>query len=317
MVSPSWFIEVAISKNTVLSQRVFVVQKRFCSRFYLACMKTLIKFFLTFKTLLVFLFLELVSFLLIVNNNQFQKSQFLSSSNVIVGSIYEGASSVFGYFGLKETNGILAQENSRLKEELLSCKSELERMRRDSNFAARASAAERNCYSFVSAKVINASVYKERNYITLDKGAGDGIRQDMGVIGPNGVVGIVRSVSDHFSEVIPIVCLSDFNVSARIKGNSNLGSVSWSGGDYRKADLWEIPQYVSLQVGDTVETSGCSSIFPEGIVIGTVCDVKRKSEDYFYDVEIRLSTDFSNLSYVDVINYQFAEEQNNLEEAEK
>jgi rod shape-determining protein MreC len=74
---------------------------------------------------------------------------------------------------------------------------------------------------------------------------------------------------------------------------------------------------VSLQVGDTVETSGCSSIFPEGIVIGTVCDVKRKSEDYFYDVEIRLSTDFSNLSYVDVINYQFAEEQNNLEEAEK
>jgi rod shape-determining protein MreC len=134
------------------------------------------------------------------------------------------------------------------------------------------------------------------------------------VINESGVIGIVSSVSNHFSVVIPILHPSS-RISAKIKNKSKTGSLIWDGKDARKALLEEVPLYIPIEVGDTVVTSGYSSIFPEGIEIGII-RFFQKDNDSFYYIEIDLFTNFNQLSYVDVIDYRHAEEQKELEKKE-
>lgn len=277
-------------------------------------MKTLIRFLITYKTLLLFLFLEVISLILIVNYNQFQRSQYLNSSNVIVGSIYKFSNSVSEYFKLKKINNNLAEENAELRNELYAQKRELEFIKQDSTFSIRQKQATEKNYTFIPAKVINVSVNKYKNHITLDKGSTDGIRSEMGVINESGVIGIVSSVSSHFSVVIPVLNPSS-RISAKVENKSKTGSLIWDGKDVRRAILEEVPLYVPIAKGDKVITSGYSSIFPEGIQIGTVNSF-RKENDSFYFIEVDLSPDFNSLSYVDIIDYKHAEEQKELEEKE-
>ena len=277
-------------------------------------MRTLIRFFLTFKTFFLFLFLSIVSFILIINHNQFQRSRFLNSSNIVAGEIYEASNSVSEYFKLKTINDRLAQENTELRDRLYARENELNFIKQDSNFQIRQTRAIEKNYTFITAKVINASTNKHRNYITLDKGMKAGVLPEMGVINESGIIGIVSSVSDHFSVVLPVLNPSS-RISAKIKHRSKTGSLVWNGGDARKALLEEVPLYIPIEVGDTVVTSGYSSIFPEGIDIGIV-SFYRKENDNFYFIEVDLFTNFNQLSYVDVISFRNAEEQKELEEKE-
>jgi rod shape-determining protein MreC len=261
-----------------------------------------------------FLFLEIISLTLIIDHNQFQRSRFLNSSNVIVGEIYQFSNSISEYFKLKTTNDHLAGENAELRTKLYARENELNFIKQDSNFQLRQSRAIEKDYTFITAKVINASSNKYKNYITLNKGSEDGILPEMGVINESGVIGIVSSVSKRFSVVLPVLNPSS-RISAKIKNKSKTGSLIWDGKDARKALLEEVPLYIPVEVGDTVVTSGYSSIFPEGIEIGVV-RFFQKDNDNFYFIEVNLFTDFNQLSYVDVISYKNAEEQKELEKKE-
>ena len=277
-------------------------------------MRTLIRFLLTFKTLFLFLILQIISLILIIDHNQFQRSRFLNSSNVVVGGIFQISNSVTEYFKLKTINDNLATENAELRDKLYAYEDELNFIKQDSNYLARENQAAEKSYTFITAKVINASINKYRNYVTLDKGAEDGIRPEMGVISETGVIGIVSSVSGHFSVVLPVLNPSS-RISAKIKHKSQTGSLIWDGKDARRTLLEEVPLYIPIEVGDTVVTSGYSSIFPEGINIGVV-RFFQKDNDNFYFIEVDLFTDFNRLSYVDVISYKNVEEQRELERKE-
>jgi rod shape-determining protein MreC len=277
-------------------------------------MRTLIRFLITYKTLFLFLFLEVISLVLIINYNQFQRSQFLSSSNVVVGKIYEYSDAVTKYFSLRSVNSTLAQENASLRNRLYALENELSYSKEDSTLMQRNILAKDRNYTFIPAKVINATISQSKNYLTLDKGADDGIRPEMGVLNGSGVVGIISSVSSHFSVVIPVLNTSS-HISAKVKNKTQTGSLVWDGKDPRKANLEEVPLYIELAEGDMVVTSGYSTIFPEGIPIGRISSFRKYNDD-FYIIEVDLATDFHQLSFVDVIDYKYAEEQKELEKKE-
>jgi len=166
-------------------------------------------------------------------------------------------------------------------------------------------------YEYTTAGVINNSVNRQKNFFTIDKGKKQGLFVDMAVESSDGVAGIIVGCSDNFSVAMSLLNL-DFRLSARIKSNGSFGSLSWDGRDYRYAVLNEIPQHVPLSIGDTIETTGYSTIFPEGIMVGTVGDFEKTDVD-FYKITIYLATDFKRLTYIKVIGNLKKTEQQELE----
>jgi rod shape-determining protein MreC len=173
---------------------------------------------------------------------------------------------------------------------------------------------EETTYEFIQARIVNNSVNKQYNYVTLNKGRRDGVMPDMGIIGSGGVVvGVVTNVTEHYSSG-PSILNRRWFVSSKIKKNNYFGRLAWDGYDYQRAKLNEIPFHVELAVGDTIVTSGYSSIFPEGFLIGTIEEFNHSSGANFYEIIIRLSTDFKTLSHVELVKNNFIEEQTELEE---
>jgi len=271
-------------------------------------MKNLLHFIVRFHFTILFIVFELFCLLLLVNYNNYQKSQFLNSSNSISGGIYEKVSSVTDYLSLGKTNEELSRENAKLNNLLgSSFKSSV-----DSSFTY-SDTLYRQQYIYRTAKIINNSVNKQLNYITLNKGRIHGIESDMGVVTVNGVVGVVKSVSENYSSVISLLN-SRIKISAKIKKNDYFGSLSWDGKDYRKALLLDIPFHVQVRKGDTIVTSGFSSTFPEGLTLGIIDEVLTSSGSNFQEVKVLLSNDFKSLSYVKVIGDLLKEERIELEE---
>ena len=273
-------------------------------------MRTLIKFLLKFRALFFFLALEILSLALIINHNQFQRVHFLHSSNVIVGSVYQWANSVSKYFSLAKVNESLAQENLQLKERLFYMEGQISAMR-SSEFNRPLDSLSALKYNLIPAKVIEAATQYRKNYLTLDKGENDGLKVGMGVISEKGVVGIVSSVSNHFSVILPIIN-DDSRTSVQIESKSHAGTLRWGKDDIRYAELEEVPLYIPIENGDLVKTSGYSSVFPEGIMVGEISEVRKKN-DNFYDIDVSLSVDFNNLSFVNVISFIHSEEKDSLE----
>ena len=168
-------------------------------------------------------------------------------------------------------------------------------------------------YTFVTAKVINNSVNRRNNYLTLNKGGLQGIKPEMGVVCAEGIVGIIKDTSGHFSSVLSLLH-KDARISAKVKKSGYIGSLVWDGYDFRHATLKDIALHVKLTRGDSIVTSSFSSIFPEGIMIGTVEDIETKEGDKFYSITVKLSTDFSNLSSVYIVENMLKGEQQSLEE---
>jgi rod shape-determining protein MreC len=166
-------------------------------------------------------------------------------------------------------------------------------------------------FLYSQARVINNSVNKEFNFITINKGSLHGVRTEMAVSSPEGVVGIVFSVSKHFSVILPVLN-RNFRLSAKIKRNNYFGSLTWPGGSPEQAILTDIPYHVALNIGDTIVTSGYSAIFPEGLMVGTIAEYSRQ-EGNFNTITARLSVDFRNLEYVYLIDNLLYQEQVNLE----
>lgn len=260
--------------------------------------------------ILLFLVLETFSIYMVVNYNNYQKVKFLNSTNNISAYLFETYSKILNYFYLSDLNKTLADENSRLK-------TILGYYRQDSfniNDLSDSISENSKIPACLSARVINNSVNKQYNYITLNKGRKDGVRPGQGVAAENCVAALIINVSDSYSVAMSLLN-SRWSTSAKLKRNDYFGSLSWDGGDYRYAELKEIPLHVPLEFGDTIVTSGFSSVFPEGLLIGTVDYFYRKSGGSFYNIKVRLSVNFKALTYVDIINNPVQAEIKALEEA--
>jgi len=175
------------------------------------------------------------------------------------------------------------------------------------------SSENRGTYEFYPARVINNSVNKQSNYITLDKGSLAGIQADMAVVAPDGIVGVVRNVSAHYSTVIPILN-SKLQVSVVLKNSDHFGSLIWDGKTYREAIVNEIPVHIELHKGDTIVTSGYSALFPPGEMVGTIESFEENPGGSFRVLRVALSTDFKNLSRVYVVNNRGKDERLNIED---
>ncbi|WP_016778338.1 rod shape-determining protein MreC [Anaerophaga thermohalophila] len=270
-------------------------------------MRNFFRFIIRYHFLLLFLLLEIISFSFIFNYNQYHRNFYLSSSNKISGFFYEQFSSVVEYFRLRKTNEELLRENSELRNQLEKTdflSTTATRFYIDSIGSQR--------YRYTPAKVINNSVNKHFNYLTLNKGADDGILPDMGVISSRGLVGVVLNTSDSYSTVISLLN-TRLQISARLRDTGFFGSLGWEGLNYRYATLSGIPAHASPSVGDAVVTSGYSSIFPENILIGTIDEISINQGEGFYDIRVLLSVDFKQLQYVHVVKKTGAEEQRELE----
>jgi rod shape-determining protein MreC len=198
------------------------------------------------------------------------------------------------YFLLREINQQLVEENTRLLNIIESTYKSDEIFFRNVN-----DTIYNQRYFYTPARIVNNSVNKKHNFITLNKGKKQGIRPEMAVVSNGNIVGVVNGVSENFATVISLLNI-DFRISAKVKKNGYFGSLSWDGKDYQTAVLNEIPLHADIQVGDTIVTSGFSSIYPEGILIGSIEHFEEISGS-FYTIYVRLSTDFKRLSYVNII----------------
>ncbi len=166
-------------------------------------------------------------------------------------------------------------------------------------------------YQYIPAKVVSNTINRSDNFIMLNQGIRQGVRKDMAVIAPTGIVGIVKEVSRNFCSVLPVLN-SQAKISAKIKKTNQLGTVMWDGLNYRHGTLTDIPTHAVVTIGDTAITSGMSEIFPEGIMIGTVRNIDMDEGDNFYTLQIEFSVDFNSISHVYIVRNFYKEEINRL-----
>ncbi|MBT6808117.1 MAG: rod shape-determining protein MreC, partial [Flavobacteriales bacterium] len=211
-------------------------------------MRNLFRFIKVYHFALLFILIESFSLFLYISNHKFQQSRFLSFTQEYTGAIYSYYSDINEYFDLKKGNNYLKQENAKL----LSILSKEENN------------PNPELFNYISATIIKNSIYKEDNYLLLNKGEKDGVRSNMGVVTENGVIGIISTTSKNYSKAISILNQTSSISILHLKSKQN-GSLIWTGNDYRTAEINDIPNHADLLVGDTIVTNGFSSIFPEGI----------------------------------------------------
>jgi rod shape-determining protein MreC len=269
-------------------------------------MRNLLNFLLKYNNLIVFLILESIAMYLLATGNNYHNSRMVKGMQGITRGISERIDNTRTYISLREINAELASENSKLK-------NRIERLSvngRNTVVSVTDTISGRQ-YQYTSAKVIQNSVNKQKNHFTINRGKKDGIDVDMAVTSSEGVAGVIVGCSENFSVAISLLNL-DFRLSARIRKNGYFGSLNWDGRNYREAVLNEIPQHINVSIGDTIESSGYSAVFPEGVLIGTVSDLKKSGSD-FYNIRVKLSTDVKKLTYVSIIGNMKKAEQIELE----
>jgi len=264
-------------------------------------MRNLIDFITKYNHWLVFVILEVISLTLLFRFNSYQGSVFFSTANAVTGKVYEWDAAVKNFFSLTKINQQLNVRNLYLEQTVRKLTAQAGKTKADSSRLYRAQMEILNEFKLIPAKVITNSVDKKDNFITLDKGLADGVRKDMGVACGNGVVGVVYMVSNHYSVVIPVLN-SKSNISVTIRKRGYYGYLRWTGGAADLAYVDDIPRHAKFRLGDIVETSGYSSIFPPGIIVGQILHVYNSSDGLSYKMQVRLTTDFGNLRDVCVID---------------
>jgi rod shape-determining protein MreC len=256
-------------------------------------MREFLRFLYNSHFIILFLILESVSVFISVRNTEKSKV-FISTANSVSGYFNKRINVFSEYFRLDEENKQLLAENEKLKNIIGNL--ELE----DINFSEE---LEQTGIYYLSANVIKNSVHLPHNIITIDKGQKQGIREDMAVISDAGVVGIVANSGKNYSTIVSILNLK-FGINAKIKRTGFFGDLKWDGEDYRFVYLYDIPVYSSVYIGDEIVTSGFSSIFPEGINVGTVESYEKEQESSFYRIKVKLGQDFKKLENVYVIDFK-------------
>ena len=269
-------------------------------------MKEIIKLILKYHFTIIFILLEIVSFSLIIRHNEYQRAIFSESASTLFGNISSTITSIKDYFRLKEINESLAKENILLKNRL-----EAYEFLQDTIIQRTVVEGSIPVYEYIGAKQVNATYNRTKNYITLNRGRKNGLQKEMAVCTPEGIVGLIQDLSDHFAVVIPLINV-DARISAKIKKNNYYGSLQWDGNDYAYSYLNDIPYHVEVNAGDTIVTSGLSKIFPEGIVVGYVESVDKVTAN-FLKIKVKLAVDFKRINHVYVILNNKTNEQTSLE----
>ncbi|MDR0287540.1 MAG: rod shape-determining protein MreC [Clostridiales bacterium] len=277
-------------------------------------MQKLLDFLIRKRHWLLFIFCEVISLIFVFQYNAYQRNVFLNSANVVSGSLLSVSSSVTSYLNLRNENRILFEQNNRLALDNLQLKLQLEAMKAellpydpvmtDSVF---------NTYDYITAEVVNKSVSRLLNHITINKGFKDGIRPEMGVISSHGIVGKVTHVQDRFSVVIPLLN-PKWKLSCKLYNSNYDGLLVWDGRDEQYSNMEELPIHTQFHTGDTVVTNGSSAVFPPGIIVGTVVESHNTGTSGLLSLKIKLSTDFRRLTSVRVVKNSFQNEQLQVEQ---
>ena len=276
-------------------------------------MRNLLNFLLKYNHWFLFILLEVISFVLLFRFNHYQHSVYFSSANVVAGKVYEVSGGITSYFHLKSVNEDLLDRIMELEQQNSNLENALVKHLSDSTELNSIRSLSDTDYEIFKARVINNSLNLVDNYITLNRGSKDGIRPEMGVVDGNGVVGIVYETSSHYSRVISVLN-SKSSISCKIVGSEYFGYLKWEYGDSRYAYLKDLPRHAEFNLGDTVVTSGYSTVFPEGIMIGTVDDMADSNDGLSYLLKVKLATDFGKVSEVRVIARTGQREQKELEQ---
>lgn len=269
-------------------------------------MNTLIRFLIRHQFFLFFLVLEAISLWLLASNNYYQRSKFGNLSRSFYGYTSSLIQDGRSYLSLRQVNDQLAKDNLALRNQLAKQSVVL-----TPELYENLIPSDDLEFEFIHARVVNNSVNKQYNFLTLNVGRNQGVEKEMGVVTNNGVVGIISAVSDNYSTVISLLNV-DLRLSAKLKRTGYFGSLYWDGRDYKKAILSEIPQHVEILQGDTISTSGFSAIFPPDIPLGTVDSYDKKAGN-FYTIRLELFNDFKQLDYVWVIKNLHGDERDKLE----
>lgn len=272
---------------------------------------------LRFRNLILFLLLQGISLYLIIQINTRHNIVFGELAQNMTSSFQESRGRVFAYFNLIDENDKLLYQIKEIRQEYLKVRDELSlyknqlplrleyRLIPDSLLPAEE-------FKFIPAQVVNNSLDKSYNFLTINKGYLNGVRKGMGVISEEGVLGQVVSVTDNYAMAMSILN-KNFKLSAKIYQENFFGSLSWSGGSPEYADLEYIPLHVNIKEGDTIVTSGFSSIFPEGFRVGIIEEFEEKSEDGFYKIRVKLNSRPGNAYHVYVLSNMHRAEIDSLE----
>ncbi|HEY3430136.1 MAG TPA: rod shape-determining protein MreC [Cyclobacteriaceae bacterium] len=268
-------------------------------------MERIVLFLYQYRAFFTFLVLELFCSWLIIENNQYQGARFFNSANGFVANVNGFSQGVREYFSLRDINQVLSEENTRLRKALEYKNQSAVESVTDSSIIKR--------FDFISAKVVNNSVSRITNFVTINKGSDEGITPGMAVISPQGIVGKVKMTSRHFSVVTSILNI-DVMISGVMKRTGYFGTIQWDGGHPDYTNFNFIPRHVDPQPGDTIITSGYSGVFPEGILVGTIAEKSLRDGAPFYDLKVKLSQDFRKLTYVAVVKSNLLHELDSLEQ---
>jgi rod shape-determining protein MreC len=257
-------------------------------------MRNLAVFLVRHYLFLLFLLLEILSIYFLVQRNFFQHASAVSASNWFTGSLYQARTDLAEYLDLKEQNKSLAD---KLAEQLNQQNTSY--FLYSSKGVAYNDTVYKQRYEYLSAEVIDNTVTRRNNYIVLNRGSKQGVLVDMGVVCAEGVVGIVREVSDNFCVVMSLLH-SDSKISASLKKEGSFGTLIWDGTDYRSATLKDLP-VVPIRNGDSLVSSGLGDAFPSGVPVGTITSFKINSENKTYIVDVKLATDYRKLRHAFIV----------------
>ncbi|MCA0930941.1 rod shape-determining protein MreC [Lutimonas saemankumensis] len=258
-------------------------------------MQQIISFLYKNKLFILFLLLEILAITFTIQTHSYHKSKFVNSANFLSGGIYNRINNFKEFLLLKKENERLNEENVYLKN-LLNLQ-EKEIIQHD--LTSIDSLKFKRKYSYTGAKVINNNFRKNNNYLTIDKGSNQGINSDLGVINSKGIIGITKSISGNYATVLSILNVNS-RINAKLLNSDHYGSLSWDNNDYNVVQLLDLPIQAAIYKGDTVVTGGKSTIFPEGIPIGTIKEFKTVNNNYEF-INVQLFNDMSSIGFVQVI----------------
>lgn len=275
-------------------------------------MQVLLDFLRRYNYLFLFILCEIVSIVLLIRFNNYQGSTWMSAANTTAATVNRAYNDAEAFVRLGDVNAQLTNENIQLQRENEALRQALRDVRHDTTYTERRIHEQLAGYHFLPAKVINNRIRTNTdNYIVIDRGSADGVKNEMGVVSSGGVVGIVYLTNTHSSLVIPVTH-SKSNISCRVRGQEYFGSLQWDGRNSRTAYVNDVPRYAKVKKGQVIETSGYSNIFPPGIFVGRVNKVSNSTDGQSYRIDVILGNDFAALRDVNVVTTPYKAEVDTL-----
>ena len=279
-------------------------------------MRELFDFFIRNSKWFVYAIFVVASCTLLFQGHPYHHHVILTSANSVASAVYTAGNNVTSYFKLRDINEDLNRRNASLEKEVINLREQLQRYAEAEFTDTLVTDSLVDHFDFIVARVINNSISKPFNYLTLDKGENDGVRAELGVIDQNGVVGIVSVVGSHSARVISLLN-PNLRLSCKIKNSDYFGSLVWDGDDPTTALLEELPRHTTFQPGDTIVTSGYSAVFPPGLPVGVIIDDGRRHNENFFTLKVKLLADFTTLGNVQIVKNNFADEISEIEQQDQ